>query len=144
MINSVQEAPLVLSSNSSAIQFSTDVVRTCSANCCGWLQHEEGSSQYQILKPGIYEITISTNVTSSITGQVSLAIENNGEVLSGTEMDATIGTANQYVNISTSRLIRVCNNANTTLVISSIPSVDSVTTQIPTVKNASLIIKKIS
>lgn len=144
MINSVQDSALVLSSNTANIIFSSDVVRTRSANCCGWLTHAAGSTQYQLTEPGIYEIQFSSNVTSTVIGQVALAIKLNGEALSGTEMDATVATAGVYENVSTSRLIRICCNGNATISIGSIPSVGATETQVPTVKNASLIIKKVA
>lgn len=144
MINSVQDSALVLSSNTANIIFSSDVVRTRSANCCGWLTHAAGSTQYQLTEPGIYEIQFSSNVTSAVVGQVALAIKLNGEALSGTEMDATVATAGVYENVSTSRLIRICCNGNATISVGSIPSVGATDTQVPTIKNASLIIKKVA
>lgn len=144
MINSVQDSALVLSSNTANIIFSSDVVRTRSANCCGWLTHASGSTQYQLTEPGIYEIQFSSNVTSTVVGQVALAIKLNGEELSGTEMDATVATAGVYENVSTSRLIRICCNGNATISVGSIPSVGATDTQVPTIKNASLIIKKVA
>lgn len=144
MINSVQDTDVVLSSNSSNIIFSSDVVRTRSANCCGWLTHALGSTQYQLTQPGIYEVQFNTNVTSATVGQVALAIKSNGEVLSGTEMDVTVGTANVYTNVSANRQIRVCCNGNTTITVGSIAAVGTVATQVPTIKNASLIIKKVA
>lgn len=146
MINSVQETALTLASNSANIPFSIDVVRTRSANCVcnGWLNHSVGSTQYQITEPGIYEILFNTNVTSDTAGQTSLAIKSNGETLSGTEMDYTVVTANTYSNVSANRLIRVCGNGSTTITVGSIPTVGATATQIPIVKNSSLIIKKIA
>lgn len=143
-INSVQEPTLVLASNTANISFASDVVRTRSANCCGWLNHAVGSSQYQITEPGIYEILFNTNVTSATVGQTALAIKANGEPLSGTEMDYTVVTANTFANVSANRQIRVCENGSTTITVGSIPAVGAVATQIPTIKNASLIIKKIA
>ena len=144
MINSVQDSALVLASNTSNIVFSSDVVRTRSANCCGWLTHAAGSTQYQVTEPGIYEIQFSTNVTSATAGQVALAIKSNGEVLSGTEMDATVATAGVYSSISSNRQIRICCNGNATITVGSIPTVGTTATQVPTIKNASLIIKKVA
>lgn len=144
MINSVQDIAVTLANNNSNIIFSSDVVRTRSANCCGWLTHALGSTQYQLTQPGIYEIQFNTNVTSSTVGQVALAIKSNGEVLSGTEMDVTIATANTYTNVSANRQVRVCCNGNTTITVGSIPTVGTVETQAPTIKNASLIIKKVA
>lgn len=143
MINSVQETALTLAGNAANIPFASDVVRTRSANCCGWLNHSAGSTQYQIMKPGVYEIMFNTNVTSAAAGIASLGINANGELLSGTEMDYTVATANAYGNVSANRLIRVCGNGSTTITVGSIPTVGATATQIPTVKNASLIIKRI-
>lgn len=143
MINSVQETALTLASDTANIPFASDVVRTRSANCCGWLNHSAGSTQYQITKPGVYEIMFNTNVTSATAGITGLGIKANGELLSGTEMDYTVATANTYGNVSANRLIRVCGNGSTTITVGSIPTVDTTATQIPAVKNASLIIKRI-
>lgn len=145
MINSVQETSLTLASNSANIPFSTDVVRTRKANCCcGWLNHTAGSTMYQITEPGIYEILFNTNVTSTVVGQTALGIKANGELLSGTEMDYTVATANTFASVSANRLIRVCGNGSTTITVGSLPTVGAVATQIPTIKNASLIIKKVA
>lgn len=145
MINSVQETALTLASNTSNIPFSSDVVRTRSANCCGgWLNHSAGSTQYQITEPGIYEIMFNTNVTSATAGVTGLGIKANGELLSGTEMDYTVATANAYNSVSASRLIRICGNGSTTITVGSLSTVNATATQIPIVKNSSLIIKKIA
>ena len=144
MINSVQDTALVLSSNTANIPFATDVVRTRSANCCGWLNHATGSTQYQITEPGIYEILFNTNVTSTATGIVALGIEANGELLSGTEMDYTVATADAYGSVSANRLIRVCGDGSTTITVGSLALSGTTATQVPTVKNSSLIIKKLA
>lgn len=145
MINSVQETALTLASNTANIAFSSDVVRTRSANCCGgWLNHSIGSTQYQITEPGIYEIMFNTNVTSATVGATALGIKANGELLSGTEMDYTVATANVYGNISANRLVRICGNGSTTITVGSLPTSGATDTQIPVVKNASLIIKKVA
>ena len=144
MINSVQDTALVLSSSTANIPFALDVVRTKSANCCGWLNHATGSTQYQITQPGIYEIQFNTNVTSAGTGLVALGIKSNGELLSGTEMDFDVATAGTYGSVSANRLVRVCCNGSTTITVGSLAVSGATATQIPTVKNASLIIKKVA
>lgn len=144
MINSVQETALTLASNTANIPFSSDVVRTRNANCCGFLNHSVGSTQYQLTEPGIYEIMFNTNVTSATAGITALGIKANGELLSGTEMDYTVATANTYSNVSANRLVRICGNGSTTITVGSLPTVGATATQIPAVKNASLIIKKIA
>lgn len=144
MINSVQEAPLILASNTANITFENDVLRTRNATCCGFLSHTEGSALFQIIKQGIYEITVNANVTSATAGVVGLAVKLNGEQLDGTEMDSEVTTAGTYDNVASSRLIRVCCNENATITVGSIPFINVVATQVPTVKNVSLIIKKIA
>ena len=146
MINSVQETALTLDSNTSNIPFASDVVRTRSANCVcgGWLNHSTGGTQYQITNAGIYEIMFNTNVTSATVGATALGIKANGELLSGTEMDYTVATANVYGNVSANRLYRVCGNGSVTITVGSLPTSGATATQIPAIKNSSLIIKKIA
>lgn len=146
MINSVQELPITLADNTANITFSGETVRTRSANCVcnGWLNHATGSSQYQITEAGIYEIQFNSNVTSATTGVVGLGIKSNGELLSGTEMDYTVATANAFNSVSANRLIRVCGNGSTTITVGSLPTVNGTATEVPTIKNASLIIKKLA
>lgn len=144
MINSVQETAITLASNTSNIPFSNDVVRTRSANCCGWLNHSNGSTQYQITMPGLYEVRFNANVTSATVGDVALGIKSNGELLSGTEMDYTVATANVYGNVSANRQFRICGNGSTTITVGSLASNGTTATQIPSVKNNSIIIERIS
>ncbi len=144
MINSVQETALTLASNTSNIAFSSDVVRTRNANCCGFLNHSAGSTQYQLTEAGIYEIMFNTNVTSATVGVTALGIKANGELLSGTEMDYTVATANAYGNVSANRLIRICGNGSTTITVGSLATSEATATQIPIVKNSSFIIKKVA
>ena len=63
-------------------------------------------------------------------------------------MDAEITTPGVYSNISFTKLIRLCPRVNTTITIGSLPAIGSVTpvvaTQIPTIKDANLIIEKIA
>ena len=146
MINSINDVVTTLSANTANIPFTSDVLRTRSANCVcgGWLNHNTGSTQYQITSPGIYEIMFNTNVTSATAGAVALGIKANGELLNGTEMDYTVATANAYGNVSANRLIRICGNGSTTITVGSLPTSDTTDTQIPIIKNANLIIKKVA
>ena len=75
MIQSVQELPITLTSNSATVIFSADDIRTRSANCCnGWLQHQQGSPLYQILDGGYYEVSFNANVSSATAGIVALGL----------------------------------------------------------------------
>lgn len=143
MIQSYQETPVLLASNSSPLTFSTDCIKTRCANCYGFLQHSQGSPLYKILNGGNYDVTFNANVTSATAGVVALGIKANGELLSGTEMDYTVATANAYNSVSSNRLVRVCGNSSTTITVGSLPTSGATATQIPTIKNASLVIKRI-
>ena len=146
MIQSVQEAPELLISNTDAIKFADTDLRTQSANCFnGWLNHNEGSAQFNIVAGGIYEIDFNANVTSATAGNVALAIFTDGSQLAGSEMDAPV-TVGVYSNVSTKKYIRVCGRGSVTLTIASVPTItyDGTTTdtQIPIVKNASISIRR--
>ena len=142
MIQSVNEQELVLTSNTSAITFNDTDLRTGSANCFnGWLNHNEGSAQFNIVAGGIYEINFNANVTSATAGNVAFAIFADGTQLQGTEMDTPV-TVGVYNNVGTTKYIRVCGRGSVTLTVQSVPTITydgtSTATQIPIVKNANI------
>lgn len=137
MINSVNEAVQSVNANGNLL-FATDVVRTRSATCCGWLQHSAGSGIFQLTKPGIYKIDFNANITSATAGALALAFKSNGEQLIGTEMDTTIATANAYQSVSANRLVKICGNGSTTITIGNVGTLATL------VKNANIIIEKIA
>ena len=148
MIQSVQEQELVLTSNTSAITFADTDLRTASANCFnGWLNHNEGSAQFNIVAGGIYEIEFGTNVTSATAGNVALAIFADGVQLAGTEMDAPV-TVGVYTHVSTDKKIRVCTRGSVTITVASVPAIvydgTATPTQIPIVKNANISIERLA
>ena len=153
MIQSVQELPLILPTNTSDITFSNDELRTRSATCSGWLNHTEGTAQYTILgngnccQPSVYEVTFNANVTGATAGSVEIALKENGTPVVGTSVNEVV-TPDEYQNVSFTKLIRLCPRENVTLTVGSIPAVSGVTetpitTVPPTIKNANLIIRKI-
>lgn len=150
MIQSVQEAITTLSSNSANVLFSNDDIRTRSASCAGWLQHNEGSPIYKILEGGLYKVSFNANVTSSVAGTIALGLFQDGVLIPGTTMLAQITTTGDYVNVSFSKLIKVCCRGNATLTVASIPSVltgattpgTTTVTEVPVVQNANFIIAK--
>ena len=148
MIQALQITPEILTSNTDNINFDIVDLRSRSANCCGWLQYMNGGSDFTIIGGGTFKISFNANVTSAMAGQVALALKSaTGTDVEGTEMDAEITTPDVYTNISFTKIIRLCPRVNTTLAIGSIPAIGSVTpavvTQIPTIKDANLIIEKI-
>ena len=151
MIQALQITPEVLTSNTDNINFDTIDLRTNSANCCGWLQYTPGGSDFTIIGGGLFEVSFNANVTSDTAGIVALALKTaTGTDIEGTEMDAEITTAGNYVNISFNKLLRVCPRVNTTIAVGSLPATItgtttpvSVVTEIPAIKDANLIIRKI-
>lgn len=152
MIQTLQIQPEILTSNSDNINFDTIDLRSRTANCCGWLQYMPGGSDFTIIGGGLFEVSFNANVTSETAGLVALALKSaTGTDVEGTEMDAEITTPGNYVNISFTKLIRVCSRVNTTIAIGSLPSTITGTTtltntetEIPIVKDANLVIRKIA
>lgn len=150
MIQSVLEMITVLTSNLSAISFTNDDVRTRSANCCGWLQHDEGSPLYKILDGGLYEVSFNANVTSATAGTVALGLYQDGILIPGTTVLAEVVTPGSYYNVSFDKLIKVCCRGDATLTVQSVPNVltgatlpgTPVVTQIPVIQNANFSISK--
>lgn len=151
MIQSVLEPITALTSNSSAISFTNDDIRTRKANCCNWLQHTEGSPLYKILDGGLYEVSFNANVTSATAGTVALGLYEDGILIPGTTVIAQVVTAGDYYNVSFDKLIKVCCRGDATLTVASVPSVltgaalpgTPTDTQIPIIQNANVsIIKK--
>lgn len=152
MIQAIQITPEILTSNTDNINFDTVDLRTNSANCCGWLQYMPGGSDFTIIGGGTFEVTFNANVTSDTAGIVTLALKTaTGTDVEGTEMDAEVTTPGNYINISFTKLLRICPRVNTTVAIGSLPStitgtttITNTETQIPVVKDANLIIRKVA
>lgn len=149
LIQATNEAVQTLVSNTDNVKFSDVTLRTNSANCMnGWLGFNEGEAQFNIVAGGIYDIDFNTNITSATTGIVGLALFANGVQLTGTEMDETVTTANNWKNVAMNRKIRVCVRGNATLVVKSIPSISiagvPTATQIPSLKNTNISIERLA
>lgn len=152
MIQSMQEAPLILATNNSDITFSTDELRTRCATCRGFLNHNEGSAQYTILgnqkcnNPDTFDIKITGNVTSAEAGVVEIALKENGTPVVATSANATITTPGDYTNFTIITSVRLCPRENVTLTVGSVPAVSGVVpaveTVAPTVKNVKINISK--
>ena len=142
MIESVINSTLALTANNSTVTFPLDDLRTRGAQCCGWLQHTQGSPLYKILQGGTYEIDLSAVATSGTAGIVALGLYQDGILIPSTISASTV-TAGGLANLSFNKKIRVCCKANTTLTIASVPSVNAgatgttaTTTQTPIITNA--------
>lgn len=151
MIQALQITPEILTSNIDNLNFDTIDVRGRNANCCGWLQYMPGGSDFTILGGGVYEISFNANVTSETAGLVSLALKTaTGTDTEGTEMVAEVTTPGNYINVSFTKLLRICPRINTVVAVGSLPSTITGTTtltntetQIPVIKDANFIIRKL-
>ena len=152
MIQTIQITPEILTSNTDNINFDTIDLRTNSANCCGWLQYMPGGSDFTIIGGGTFLVGFNANVTSDTAGIVALALKSaTGTDVEGTEMDAEVTTPGNYVNISFTKVLRVCPRVNTTIAVGSLPStitgtttLTNTATEIPVIKDANLFIRKLS
>ena len=150
MIQSILEQFTILASNTSAVNFSEDDVRTRKATCCGWLQHNERSPLYKILNGGLYEVSFNANVSSATAGVVAFGLYQDGVLIPGTTVIATIATAGDFVNVSFDKLIEVCCRGDANIYVASVPSVLTGTTapgtptdtEIPIIQNANILITK--
>ena len=150
MIQSVLEPITTLTSNSSPITFTDDDVRSRRANCCGWLQHNEGSPIYKILEGGIYEVSFNANVTSATAGTLALGLFQDGILIPGSTVIAEVATAGDYYNVSFDKLIKICCRGDASLTIASVPNVltgatlpgTPTVTEIPILQNANVSITK--
>lgn len=150
MIQSILDEFTILASNTSAINFLEDEIRTRKANCCGWLQHNERSPLYKILEGGIYEVSFNANVSSATAGSVALGLYQDGVLIPGTTTIATITTAGDFFNVSFDKLIQVCCRGDANLYIASVPDIltgatapgTATITEIPIIQNANISITK--
>ena len=150
MIQSFINTITNLVSNLASVVFQRDCIRTNS--CKGynsWLCHNEGSANYEIVSGGQYRINFNATVSSATAGVVAFALYNNGEMIPGTLMTETLAAAGDYANIGISKEIRVCCKGNASISVRAVPTVPTatdpttpITTQIPIIANANLVIDR--
>lgn len=153
VIQAVQDPEITLTSNTASLPFSTVDLRTRSAmNCCGFINHNEGSALFSIIEGGVYEITFNANVTSNTAGVVGLALFADGVEVLGTEMDVPVATVGEFSNIGFDKKIRVCNKGTVNLSINSVPTIAYsggattviTDTQIPIIKDANINVERLA
>lgn len=152
-LQAVQENEITLTSNTASVPFAVVDLRTRSAmNCCGFINHNEGSALFSILEGGVYRINFNANVTSATAGVVGLALFADGVQVAGTETDVVVGTAGEFSNVSFNKDIRVCCKGTVNLAINSVPTITYnggatpviTDTEIPIIKNANINIERLS
>lgn len=154
MIQSYLTGPVALLTNTEAVAFTTDCVRTRSAYPCGgWLCHSQGSPLYKVTKGGNYRVTFNANVTGATTGDpIALALFRDGVEVPGSRIIEYIGVAGAYYNVSFDKVVPICCGDSGTLTIQSVPSVPTgtttpgtaTTTQPVLIQNANITITKLS
>ena len=137
MINSVNVAEQAVLVDGNVI-FDTDRVRTRACACAGWLQHENNSGVFTLVRPGIYKVEFNANLTAPVAGDATLAIQSNGVTVGGTEMDATVAVAGDYANAGASTLIVVEPYTSRTVTVANISAAAV------TVDDANIIITRIA
>lgn len=142
MLNSVAVSAQTVATGQNVIFTDTRVKsRRCSCQR-GWLNHVKGSGLFTLVNrsnsPMVAEVNFNGNITANATGETKLVLEINGEAIGGTEMDYTVATANVYQNVGAAALIPIPAGSSLTISVGNISS-DEVL-----VKDANLIIKKIS
>lgn len=127
MIQSYINTITPLTSNTSSVVFQEDCIRTKSCQGNGWLCHNRGSANYDIVCGGLYEIDFNATVSSATVGTIAFGLFNNGELIPGTLMGETIAAADDYANIGINKKIKVCCNGDANISVRAIPVVPTPT-----------------
>lgn len=150
MIQSFINVLTNLASNTSSVVFQEDCIRTKSCQGNGWLCHNRGSANYDIVCGGLYEIDFNATVSSATAGVLAFQLFSNGEPIPGTLMAETLAAAGDYANIGINKKIKVCCNGDANISVRAIPAVPTATdpttpiaTQVPIISNANLSITRI-
>ena len=147
MIESNINTVTALSSNTDSIAFTTDRIRSKDATCCGWLNHDEGSANYDILNGGLYLAKVKILASSAAAGEVAFQLYKNGEPIPGTLMAGTLAAAGDFTTLSVETGIEVCRRGDANISIRSVSAVPTptdpttpITTQVPIIVNANFLL----
>ena len=151
MIESNINTVTALSSNTDSVAFPNDSIRTPDSTCCGWLNHEEGSANYNILNGGLYSASVKILASSAAAGVVAFQLYKNGEPIPGTLMAETLSAAGDFVTMSVkTNNIKVCCRGDANISLRAVPAVPTptdpvtpITTQVPIIINANLVLDQV-
>lgn len=104
MIDAVNVATQLVAANTPVVFGNTRIKTGCSA------RHEQGSSRFVLLKPGVYQVAFNANVSIPEAGTVVpiiLDLVQDGELISGSKMIYTPAAAGSLGNVSAVVLVRV-------------------------------------
>lgn len=126
-------------SNATQLVASGDNVAFGNAPCHSlFAYHRRGGSSVLIFRPGVYQVTFSTNVTdtsASADTSVSFVITENGNSISSATSVVTVGNETEIENIHAKTLVTVPCGASVSVGVRNL-SADSIT-----VTDASLIVE---
>lgn len=140
MINAFITTPIVVAAGA-RVPFSGHRAQTRSSCHCngGWLNHEDGSAQFLISRPGIYMVSVGAQVTSDTAAtDATLALTVNGEALAGTTMAQTITAAADVGQLATTALLTVPCGASVTVGLANVGA-DEIT-----INAASLVLTRVA
>ena len=104
MINAVSVPVQTVAVNSNVLFQNTRIRTGCS------VRHEQGSGRFVALKPGVYEVTYSGNVsipTGGVVAPIILDLLQDGEVVAGSRVLLTPAAVDTPTTISRTVLVRV-------------------------------------
>lgn len=110
MVNFFSATPVDMTAGENVIlENARAVSQGCLACNGGWLAFDvqQQSANVQLIKPGVYKLDFTGQVTAAAAGDVVLALKVNGEEYPGTEMGVTITAAGDLANVSAQALVRV-------------------------------------
>lgn len=137
MINAFVNIPVAVDAGEIVPFAGSRAVTKASCQCNGgWLYHADGSGQFQLTRPGIYHVEFGAQITAAAAGEVTFAININGEELAGTEMGTTLAAAG-LADIGRSALIIVPCNASVNVTVENTSATEV------TVNSASLVITRV-
>lgn len=98
-------APIQTVAVNGGVVFGAPRIRTGST-----VRHEEGSSRFVLLAPGIYFVHFVGNIavpTGGTVGPISIGLSVDGEGITGSEAMFTPAAVDEYGNVTLSALVRV-------------------------------------
>ena len=154
MIETIINAPEILTSNTSPVVFDETDIRTRCATCCGWLDYSNGNPNFKIFGngyTGYYDVEFSASISSATAGVVAIGLFQDGVLIPDTVRAVTLDASDDYETISFNKKLRVCPRGTTNISVRSVDTVPTptdpttpITTVAPTITNATFSIERLN